>query len=97
MRSPPPVDFFKAKSKNLKARYGIDYDGYRMMLANQGDRCGCCEESLDPADGHVDHCHSTGVIRGIVCQGCNLSLGHAKDDPVRLRRLADYIERQNSH
>ena len=43
-----------------------------------------------------DHCHNEQTFRGWICDGCNLALGHAKDSPERLRKLADYLERSRS-
>lgn len=40
-----------------------------------------------------DHCHATGVLRGLLCLDCNRMLGAAKDDPELLRAAANYIER----
>jgi hypothetical protein len=40
-----------------------------------------------------DHDHRTGDFRGWLCNSCNAALGFAKDDPWRLRLLADYLER----
>lgn len=49
------------------------------------------------ADGrskiHFDHCHQRGVFRGWICGNCNAILGHAHDDPDRLRKLIAYLER----
>lgn len=42
---------------------------------------------------HVDHDHTTGAVRGFLCSGCNSALGLVKEDPERLRKLAEYIER----
>jgi hypothetical protein len=39
-----------------------------------------------------DHCHASGRFRGWLCFGCNVALGHVKDDPKTLRALADYLE-----
>lgn len=40
---------------------------------------------------HIDHCHTSGRIRGILCSSCNLMLGHAKDNPETLARAAAYL------
>lgn len=39
-----------------------------------------------------DHCHENGMFRGWICDLCNKALGHAKDDPALLHRMAAYIE-----
>lgn len=40
-----------------------------------------------------DHSHQTGKYRGLLCRQCNWMLGHAKDDPLILRKGADYLEK----
>lgn len=39
-----------------------------------------------------DHCHRTEEFRNYICQSCNLALGHARDNPQTLRKLAEYLE-----
>ena len=40
----------------------------------------------------IDHCHRTGIFRGLLCSGCNLALGATKDEPDTLRKLAEYVD-----
>jgi hypothetical protein len=53
--------------------------------------CGCHQAGLGKAFD-VDHDHTTGKIRGLLCNACNTALGLMGDDPSRLRRAADYID-----
>jgi hypothetical protein len=72
------------------------YRARREALASR-PRPDLCEACGRPPNGmgalHLDHCHSTGVFRGWLCHSCNLSLGAVADDPVTLRKLADYLDR----
>src|SRR5690606_16165725 len=73
--------------------YGLTPDDYDKMFRDQDGACATCglvsDRSLD-----VDHCHETGRVRGLLCNNCNRALGHAKDDPKVLRRMAEYLERR---
>lgn len=70
----------------LKRRYGLTVEQYEKLLALGCTVCGS-HKTL-----HVDHCHETGNVRGVLCRNCNVALGHACDDPERLRALAVYLE-----
>jgi len=61
---------------------------------------GCCEicgtehqTEAHPRFLSIDHCHETGIVRGMICGACNLGLGHFKSDPELLRAAALYLER----
>lgn len=82
---------------------GVDwsYDKWLKMFELQGGKCLGCECIMVKARkdivvgtrlAHLDHDHSTGKVRGILCSHCNHALGGALDNPNTLRRLADYIE-----
>lgn len=79
------------KAYDLKKNYGLSLDEFHTMLAQQ---CGKCAVCLRDCALNVDHCHTSGVVRGLLCSGCNVALGRMQDDPARLRRAADYLERK---
>jgi recombination endonuclease VII len=71
------------------SRYGLDRAGIEELRAKQSDRCGPCG---DPRPGHIDHDHATDLVRALLCERCNLTLGLFRDDPSLLRAAADYVE-----
>lgn len=75
--------------------YGLSQERYEAMLAEQGARCAICGSEDWPGKDrrpHVDHCHKTGAVRGLLCGNCNTGLGQFADDPARLRAAAEYLE-----
>jgi uncharacterized protein (DUF983 family) len=82
-----------AKRGVLKHRYGLGVEEHAEMIAATGGACPICRSVFDdrvrfPA---VDHNHRTGAVRGIICQSCNVGLGHLQDKPQILRQAAEYI------
>ena len=89
----------KRRDYELRANYGMTLQQYDTMLEEQGGVCAVCRQPESSVNQRgqvkplaVDHCHSTGRIRGLLCSGCNVSIGHAKDNPETLRNLANYLE-----
>ena len=80
------------RKHHLKHRYGITEEEYDQMLAEQNNCCKICKKNTKQRL-HIDHCHSTNVVRGLLCRQCNIALGQMKDDPVRLENAANYIRR----
>lgn len=81
-------------------RYGIDLETYERLLDEQGGHCALCPATRETNRGHwlyVDHDHVTGVVRGLLCRRCNSTLGYMDEEPARLRRAADYLERYRGH
>ena len=79
----------------LLAEYGISPEQYEKMLASQGGGCALCGQDGSTSRGgvlHVDHCHTNGHVRGLLCDLCNRGLGLFKDRPDLLRRAAEYLE-----
>jgi hypothetical protein len=84
------------RNSTLRKKYGIGIAEYDVILENQGGKCKICRSNETKVSWstnlHVDHCHTTGEIRGLLCQPCNVSLGKMNDDPELLRRAALYLE-----
>jgi hypothetical protein len=60
----------------LKRSYGITQYDYDMLLAAQNGVCRICEKTQRKVKNfHVDHCHKTGRVRGLLCTRCNMALG----------------------
>ncbi|MFG2956956.1 endonuclease domain-containing protein [Streptomyces sp. NPDC048291] len=59
------------------------------MVASQYGICAIC---LSAPPVHVDHCHKTGRVRGVLCFNCNSAIGKLRDDPDAARRAAAYPE-----
>jgi hypothetical protein len=81
--------------------FGITLSDYNTMLREQGGVCKiCAQPSNDGKRLRVDHCHTTGKVRGLLCRTCNLAIGHLRDSPVLANKLADYLLNslgENSH
>jgi hypothetical protein len=74
------------------AEYGLTPGDFDAMLERQRYKCLGCLSPIDRVSARVDHCHDSGAVRGLLCDHCNWAIGHAKDDPMVLRRLQAYLE-----
>ena len=90
-------DFYRENA--FRERYKITLDEAREMLEEQGGLCCICFSPIDidapginaECKGHVDHCHDTGMVRGILCRECNWGLGNFKDNPHIVFEAARYL------
>lgn len=84
----------KQKNRALRFRYGIDLAEYERMHAIQQNRCAICNAEGGNTRStrlYVDHNHSTGAVRQLLCPGCNQAIGIIEQGPERLRALAAYL------
>jgi hypothetical protein len=82
------------RSQRLLKNYGITLEDYEVMLENQNHTCKICGTS--DAGGIagrmvVDHCHTTGNVRGLLCNRCNTAIGLFKDDTAVLASAIKYL------
>lgn len=82
-----------AKATQLKLKYGITGNVYDFLLKGQDYLCRICHKTPEEngKDLSVDHDHSTGDIRGLLCQKCNTGLGMFEDDPILLESAVVYL------
>lgn len=91
----------QAKSKNfannLRQNYGMTVEQHAAMVKAHGNRCAICGEPPKP-DGvraasrlHVDHDHTTGQLRGLLCNHCNRGIGAFRDRPDLMELAISYL------
>jgi hypothetical protein len=86
---------YHSRKKLLGSKYNMTIEEHDALFASQGSVCGACgsAEPNSKKGWSTDHCHSTGVVRGIVCHHCNIGIGHAKDSIKTLRAWISYLEK----
>lgn len=85
-----PITQRRAK---LRREYGITLEQYNEMFEAQGGRCAICK-SDNPGSKNgwaLDHCHTTKRVRAILCNLCNLMLGHSKDSVETHKAAIAYL------
>lgn len=81
-----------ARNSRILRQYGIGDSEYQQILAKQNFSCAICGTKDPGKKGfQIDHCHSTGIIRGILCGKCNLGIGIFGDSTEVLLRAAGYV------
>lgn len=94
--------YFRARRNHLSVNFGLSIQEYEALEAAQGGVCAICgkpETSLDKRRPGftrklaVDHCHTTGKVRGLLCGLCNAALGQLKDSVETLQSAIAYLKR----
>ena len=81
-----------AQSGVLKSKYGITLDDYDALLASQNGVCAIClKKQSTERRLSVDHDHTTGRVRGILCKDCNTGIGHLRDSITILESAIQYL------
>lgn len=78
----------------IRRHYGMELDDYHALLKRQNGVCAICKQPPNAQRTRlsVDHDHTTGRVRGLLCSSCNFAIGLMREDPARLRRAMDYLQ-----
>jgi hypothetical protein len=85
------------REQALKRMYGITQQDYDRMIIEQNHQCAICK-TTDPGGRHntnyfvVDHCHTTGKVRKLLCHHCNTALGLVGDNISTLEKMIEYLK-----
>jgi len=83
----------------FRKKYKMTIADHNKLLESQGFACAACNSPVPnnkTAGWNTDHCHKTGLVRGILCHHCNVGIGHAKDNIETLRKWIAYLERSSA-
>ena len=72
--------------------YGITIEGYNQMVITQQNCCACCHREFEGTP-EIDHCHKTGIVRGLLCISCNTGLGLFQDSDIALLQAISYLKK----
>jgi hypothetical protein len=79
-----------SQKRNRNLEYGLSDEQYLELLASQDGCCLIC--GLNNKRLVIDHCHKTGIVRGILCHSCNSGIGMLQDDPEIIKMALWYLE-----
>lgn len=85
----------RERNRRIKRAYGIELADFERLWLEQGGKCAICLTDLRPGvtGAHIDHCHDTAEVRGLLCAHCNHGLGKFGEDVERLQRAIEYLRR----
>jgi len=83
----------KAMVWRLKSRYGITPEDLKEMKMSQDSKCAICNKDVPLK---VDHDHSTNVVRGLLCNGCNRGIGFFNENVSVLESAIRYLNKHKA-
>ena len=87
------------RNRLIKHKYGVTTEQYKLMLEAQGGVCAICGNGESKIDGRwkrirrlsIDHCHTTGKVRGLLCASCNHGIANFKDNTDTMKKAIEYL------
>lgn len=95
-------DKAKTKAYILKCRFGLSLEDYHSLYKKQSGSCAICNKALTlyaetrdlSSVACIDHNHSTGEVRGLLCNTCNTGIGMLKEDPIIMQSAIKYLQQK---
>lgn len=89
-------DWYAKTGYDRLRKYGLSPEDFAEKLKRQGNKCACCGAEFT-ADNkpNVDHDHDNMNVRDLLCQGCNMGIGHLQDSYTRAVQAAEYLKKWN--
>ena len=90
-----PENAAKVRGYWLGRKFKVSLDDYDRMFAEQNGTCAICGSPDSGGVGphfSVDHCHTTGKIRGLLCRSCNVGIGNFQDNPETMAAAIEYLK-----
>ncbi len=75
----------------IRNTFGLSREDYEGMITSQKNCCAICRTPFSTSTPHVDHCHTTGMVRGLLCPLCNYGLGSFRDTPAFMSSAIEYL------
>ncbi len=86
------------KDYDRKKNYGLEPGEYAQLLKKQGGKCAICQTTTPGGRGafHVDHCHDSFRVRGLLCHSCNIGIGQFKHNEKLLQAAINYLSKSST-
>lgn len=89
-RSLNPLKVQEKRNRDTLNRYKLTQEDYDNLVKMQNESCAICRNRFEKRP-HIDHCHETLKVRGLLCEKCNRGLGHFDDNTDKLSRAIRYV------
>lgn len=81
-----------ARNSITKRQYGITFEQYKILKEQQNGLCYICGSVPGKKGLVLDHDHQTKRNRKFLCSGCNIVIGHCKENVIVLQKIIDYLK-----
>lgn len=83
----------RMRERTKERRYGVTQEQFDQMLLNQNNKCKICDIEFNGSKfTHIDHCHKTNTVRGLLCNNCNMALGQFGDNTDIMGMAIKYLQ-----